>query len=290
MTGDGQLGSRASEATRSSARHARGPAGGPLGACRGRAARLLRTPRRRGNTVFTVVVVGWRCCSAPRSCALVLVLSNAPRRARHRGGARGAAGRTGDRVLPVAGPLRARAGAAAGDGLRLGGAGRDRRPRWCCSCSTRRCSAPPTSWSGAVVAPVTEEAAQGPVRRAAAVVAPPRDRRGPRRPRVRRPRRRRLRLHREHPLLRRRLHGRTRARAGRPRRRRPPCSSCAASSARSRTRCSPPSSGSASASRSSTRPGCWRFLAPLLGYVAAVTAHASWNALGLPRRRPGLRC
>ena len=26
-----------------------------------------------------------------------------------------------------------------------------------------------------------------------------------------------------------------------------------------------------------TRSRVWRFLAPLLGYVAAVTAHASWN-------------
>ena len=57
---------------------------------------------------------------------------------------------------------------------------------------------------------------QGHLRAAAAVVATPRHRRRARRPRLRRPGRDRLRLHREHPLLRRRLHaaGPTSAPAG----------------------------------------------------------------------------
>ena len=55
------------------------------------------------------------------------------------------------------------------------------------------------------------------------------------------------------------------------------CSSSAASSPRSPTRSSPRSSASASASPWRARRRDVRVLAPLIGYVVAVGAHAAWN-------------
>ena len=77
MNGDGQLGSRASEATAGPAGTLPGPPSGPWAPPRTVPPELLRTPRRRGNTVFTVVVSAAMLLGAAVMC-LVLVLSNAP--------------------------------------------------------------------------------------------------------------------------------------------------------------------------------------------------------------------
>ena len=78
-------------------------------------------------------------------------------------------------------------------------------------------SAHSEAWSAVVIAPITEEAGKGIFVLLLPVVAAARHRRGARRARLRRTGRRRVRVHREHPLLRRRLHRRPRPRPRRHR-------------------------------------------------------------------------
>ncbi len=149
----------------------------------------------------------WRCsvgASSWRSCC-----SPPARRTRSAVGlaAGAAARRTAGRLLPLARPLRARAGAAAGVAFGWGALvataaalllqAADRRAARRVGDGLVR-----PSWSR----PSPRRPAKGALRPAAAVVAAARDRRGARRPGVRRAGRRRLRVHREHPLLRRCLH------------------------------------------------------------------------------------
>ncbi len=77
MNGDGQVGSRASEATGRPSGASTGLPAGPWAPPQTVPPELLRTPRRRGNTVLTVVVSAAMLLGAVVMC-LVLVLSNAP--------------------------------------------------------------------------------------------------------------------------------------------------------------------------------------------------------------------
>ena len=61
----------------------------------------------------------------------------------------------------MAGPLRARAAAAAGRGVRLGRAGRHGGARCSCRRIDQYVLGTPETWSAAIVAPITEEAAKG---------------------------------------------------------------------------------------------------------------------------------
>ena len=82
---------------------------------------------RRDSVAFTVVVAVPGRCSARLVMALVDRPLGCARIAGPRGRAGRAAGRSAGRLLPVAGPLRARAASAAGAGLLWGALRRDRR-------------------------------------------------------------------------------------------------------------------------------------------------------------------
>ena len=168
--------------------------------------------RRRESVAFTVVTV--LCCSAR------------PMRDHRPSGApvpgpghpaRGCAGRPADRLLHLAGPLRARAEVAAGRWAAVGNVRRHRR------------GSPVQGIAGSSAASPTSRACrrgagdrggdEGLVPAPAADVAAARARRCPRRHRLRRDGRNRFRVHREHPLSRRCLQ---RHRGPRPGRRRGP--------------------------------------------------------------------
>ena len=135
----------------------------------------------------------------------------------------------------------------------------------------------PDNWSAAIVAPVTEEGGQGAVRPDAAVVPAPGHRRGPRRDRLRGHRRGRASRSPRTSSTWPGLHGQRGAGHGRPRLGDRPVR---------RTRHLQPLRAPLFTSFIGLGVGFavvakqrkWRVLAPLPGYLAAVTAHATWNA------------
>ena len=153
-----QRGQHATRAVRESGLR---PAVPPAGAAR-RAVppALLARPRRPRHRLFTVLVsladAARRRGDVPGAAAV-----ERPGRPRGRGGAGRPAGRAGDRVVPVAGPLRAGAGPAAGARVRLGRARRHRRRPGPAVARPVRARHPGRPWPAAVVAPITEEGAKG---------------------------------------------------------------------------------------------------------------------------------
>ena len=182
-------------------------AGRPIGSGHARPAPRQRRLHGRGDRAGAArraagMLLVCALSGAPGSLVLATVLAALP------GGPAG-------RLLPVAGPLRAGAPTLLAAGLLWGGFVATAAALLRRRASAASSSASATTTSLAIVAPVTEEASKGALPAAAAVVAAGGARRHPRRHRLRRHGRRRLRLRREHPLPRRGLqrHRRHRARA-----------------------------------------------------------------------------
>ena len=173
---------------------------GPPATC-GYASAMLQT--RRNSIAFTVVVTVLVCLGA-LPILVIIALSGAPKSMVLATGAGRAAGGPAGGRLPVAGPLRARAEEAARVRPALGRLRRDRRGAAAAGAGRvlrrfHRGAEPGDRRPG------DRGVQQGSLPDPAAVVAPGRARRDPRRARLRRDGRHRLRLRREHPLPRGRL-------------------------------------------------------------------------------------